>query len=109
MTNAGSARANCPIPYSLGIFYFEITVLNSGLHGYIGIGLSHKTNSLNSFPGWNTGTLGYHGDDGKLFNAEGWGKNFGPTFTTGDVIGCGVDFVNWKIFFTKNGELIGKI
>jgi Ran-binding protein 9/10 len=36
------------------------------------------------------------------------GKPYGPTFTTGDVIGCGVNFRTGCAFYTKNGEYLGK-
>jgi SPRY domain len=33
--------------------------------------------------------------------------SFGPTFTSGDVIGCGYNNITREIFFTKNGLYIG--
>jgi hypothetical protein len=33
----------------------------------------------------------------------------GPKYARGDTIGCGVDFAERVIFFTKNGELLGKL
>jgi len=56
-------------------------------------------------PGWALGSWGYHGDDGHLYSAEG-GNSYGPIFTTGDVVGCCIDFENQLIFYTKNGELL---
>jgi len=60
-------------------------------------------------PGWrDLGSIAYHGDDGKLFGSgDGDEPPYGPTYTAGDVVGCGVDFVNDRIFFTKNGEFLG--
>ena len=53
-------------------------------------------------------SYGYHGDDGKAYNCNGSeGKDFGPIFSTGDVIGCGVNFLDRSCFFTKNGAKIG--
>ena len=46
----------------------------------------------------------YHGDDGNVFTGSGQGSSYGPTFTTGDVIGCCYDMVAKNVFFTKNGE-----
>jgi hypothetical protein len=45
---------------------------------------------------------GYHGDDGNSFCC-GARKHYGPTFSTDDVIGCGVNFRTNTAFFTKNG------
>jgi hypothetical protein len=52
----------------------------------------------------------YHGDDGGLFNYTGFHpqdnvEQYGP----GDTIGCGVDFGTGKIWYTKNGKMIGKL
>ncbi|ELR15943.1 SPRY domain containing protein [Acanthamoeba castellanii str. Neff] len=52
-------------------------------------------------------SYGYHADDGRVFAQSGIGRKWGPTFTTGDVIGCGVNFLSRSLFFTKNGELLG--
>ena len=52
------------------------------------------------------GTFGYHGDDGHKFEESGRGDAFGPTFTTNDIIGCGVSR-DRRCFYTKNGEFLG--
>lgn len=62
---------------------------------------------MQRLPGWDPNSWGYHGDDGNSFNCSGSGKKYGPTFTTGDVIGCGVDFARRSVFFTKNGVYLG--
>ena len=38
-------------------------------------------------PGWDKHSYGYHGDDGHSFCSSGQGQKYGPTFTTGDVVG----------------------
>jgi len=35
------------------------------------------------------------------------GKPYGPTFTTGDTVGCCIDLANGVVFYTKNGEKLG--
>jgi hypothetical protein len=35
------------------------------------------------------------------------GSDFGPKFSTDDIVGAGIDHLKQKIFFTKNGELVG--
>uniref|UniRef100_A0A914L630 B30.2/SPRY domain-containing protein n=1 Tax=Meloidogyne incognita TaxID=6306 RepID=A0A914L630_MELIC len=105
--DAAAVRANRPIPRSCIVYYFEITVVSKGQDGFMGIGLSEKNVSLNRLPGWDPISYGYHGDDGNFFSSSGKGVEYGPTFTTGDVIGCGLNFVTRQLFFTKNGQHLG--
>jgi hypothetical protein len=58
--------------------------------------------------GWDCGSWGYHGDDGKLFVEDGRGRPYGKTFGVGDTIGCGVDFDTGKAHFARNGENFGE-
>lgn len=60
-----------------------------------------------SFTGWDKGSYGYHGDDGNSFCSSGNGQPYGPTFTTGDIIGCGVNLIDNTCFYTKNGHHLG--
>ena len=75
---------------------------------YIGVGLSDKNAPLSRLPGWDKCSYGYHADDGKAFcGASNAGEDYGPMFTTGDVIGCGLNFLDRTIFYTKNGINLG--
>lgn len=56
---------------------------------------------------WENNSYGYHGDDGKKYSGSGLGTHYGPTFTTGDVVGAGLHTETNEIFFTKNGEWLG--
>ncbi|GAA5881478.1 hypothetical protein JCM8547_005208 [Rhodosporidiobolus lusitaniae] len=130
--DAAAIRANRPIPPQTGVYYFEVTVVDKGVSGYIGIGLSHRSVPISRLPGWEENSYGYHADDGHAFCCQGTGEPFGPTFTTGDVVGCGVDWTNagppqgplersgpkgaesqkmnaagGRLFFTKNGKFLG--
>ena len=60
-----------------------------------------------SVPGWDKHSYGYHGDDGHSFCSSGTGQPYGPTFTTGDVIGCCVNLIEHTCFYTKNGVNLG--
>lgn len=62
---------------------------------------------INKIIGWDKHSYGYHGDDGHSFCSSGTGQPYGPTFTTGDIIGCGVDLVHNHCFYTKNGTHLG--
>jgi len=105
--DAASVRSDCYIPPSCGIYYFEVTVISKGRDGYIGVGLSAERVQLNRLPGWDSNSFGYHGDDGNVFTDSGAGDKYGPTFTSGDVIGCCLNLTDRTIFFTKNGENLG--
>lgn len=104
---AASARATHPIPQSCQLYYFEISIISKGREGYMGIGLSGNNFSLCKLPGWVEKSYGYHGDDGHAFHGEGTGKKYGPTFATGDIIGCGYNLIDQTCFYTKNGLNLG--
>ncbi|KAF7723012.1 hypothetical protein EC973_002428 [Apophysomyces ossiformis] len=106
-SEAACVRANFPMRSQCGIYYFEMQVISRGDEGYIGIGFCTGVNDLDRLPGWDIGSWGYHGDDGQAFAGCGTGKGYGPCFTTGDVIGCGVNFADKTAFYTKNGVHLG--
>ncbi|KAI5477184.1 Ran-binding protein [Pseudohyphozyma bogoriensis] len=116
--DAAAVRANRPIPPQTGIYYFEVHIVNAGAKGFIGVGVSHRSVPLSRLPGWEPNSWGYHADDGFSFSSRGTGVPYGPRCTTGDVVGCGIDFtaheyhpgeesVAGRCFFTKNGEWLG--
>ena len=70
---------------------------------------SAKSVRLTRLPGWEKLSWGYHGDDGRTFADQRSGSVYGPTFTTGDRIGCGIDFARGRAFFTKNGRYIADV
>ncbi|BGP42022.1 hypothetical protein JCM10449v2_006019 [Rhodotorula kratochvilovae] len=135
--DAAAVRANRPVPPQAGVYYYEVEVLDKGVSGYIGIGLSDRNVPLGRLPGWEDKSYGFHADDGRAFCSQGNGEEFGPTFSTGDVVGCGIDWTDagpprgekeraprlpgrgradkdaqgekggGRVFFTKNSEFIG--
>ncbi|XP_064398306.1 ran-binding protein 10-like isoform X2 [Halichondria panicea] len=105
--DAASVRVSHPIPAACGVYYFEVKIISKGRDGYIGIGLSSSGVNLNRLPGWEKNSYGYHADDGCVFSSTGTGQKYGPTFSTGDVVGCGFNLVDHSIFFTKNGITLG--
>ncbi len=127
--DAASVRTDQTIPASCGIYYFEIKIISKGRDGYLclsltilrawlflifffcssymGIGLSKSEVQLNRLPGWDKNSYGYHGDDGHSFCCSGTGQTYGPTFTTGDVIGCCWNLIENICFYTKNGFNLG--
>ena len=96
-------------PMSPLLNYFEYEIVDRGEKCAIGIGVGELEYPLDRMPGWNEKGIGYHADDGYLFNQSGFGIQLGPTSTKGDRMGCGVDFdtdVGYgyvSVFFTRNG------
>jgi hypothetical protein len=108
-SDAAAVRSNTPLPPQVGLYFFEVSVVNKGRDGYISVGFAIKSASLSRLCGWEPGTIGYHADDGNLYRGAGSGTAFGPAYSTGDVIGCGVSFQEKYFFFTKNGVLVGEV
>ncbi|KAJ1953674.1 hypothetical protein IWQ62_005936 [Dispira parvispora] len=102
-SDAASIRANRSIPSQCGVYYYEITVVDKGHDGFIGLGVCHSGVLAGRLPGWEANSWGYHGDDGNCFAGSGSGRPYGPKFTTDDVVGCCVNTWTQQIFFTKNG------
>jgi Ran-binding protein 9/10 len=101
---AASVRADFPMSPACGLYYFEVTLHSKSKDTAIAIGFSTAEASLERLPGWEIHSWGYHGDDGKMFFGEQTGRPYGPTFSTNDVVGCGVDFNLGQAFFTVNGR-----
>ncbi|KAH7086535.1 CTLH/CRA C-terminal to lish motif domain-containing protein [Paraphoma chrysanthemicola] len=105
---AAAVRADFPMPRQCGIYYYEATVISKGKDGrMIGVGFSGPKVALSRIPGWEPDSYAYHGDDGQVFSNTTSGKQYGPKFSTLDVIGCGINFRTNTAFFTKNGHMLG--
>uniref|UniRef100_A0AAX7U136 B30.2/SPRY domain-containing protein n=1 Tax=Astatotilapia calliptera TaxID=8154 RepID=A0AAX7U136_ASTCA len=101
-------------PLSKGNCYFEVTIVDTGVRGTIGVGLVPKFYRLDHQPGWLPYSVAYHADNGKLYNGTGIGKQFGPKCARGDRMGCGIHSENIEagittVFFTKNGKEVGSV
>ncbi|KAI7860177.1 hypothetical protein BDC45DRAFT_493801 [Circinella umbellata] len=105
--HAASVRSNFPIRHQCGIYYYEMKIISKGEDGFIGMGFCSAKNGLDRLPGWDKDSWGYHGDDGHSFEESGTGKSYGPRFSTGDVIGCGINMADETAFYTKNGTYLG--
>uniref|UniRef100_A0A3Q2PBD6 SPRY domain containing 3 n=1 Tax=Fundulus heteroclitus TaxID=8078 RepID=A0A3Q2PBD6_FUNHE len=101
-------------PLSKGNCYFEVTIVDTGVRGTIAVGLVPKFYRLDHQPGWLPYSVAYHADNGKLYNGNPVGKQFGPKCARGDRIGCGIHSENTEaglttVFFTKNGREVGSV
>ncbi|CAG8954835.1 hypothetical protein HYFRA_00008520 [Hymenoscyphus fraxineus] len=105
---AFAIRADHSMPSQCGIYYYEVTIVSRKREeSTIAVGFSSKTVTLSRIPGWEADSWAYHGDDGNSYGCQANGKHYGPPFTAGDVIGCGVNFRTGSAFFTKNGDHLG--
>ncbi|CAG8728720.1 29322_t:CDS:2, partial [Racocetra persica] len=69
------------------LYYFEVDIIiDKGETGYIEIGFTKNLNNLNILPGWHSGSMGYHGDDGFKFDESGHYEVYSPLFSTGVTI-----------------------
>ncbi|XP_034027916.1 SPRY domain-containing protein 3 [Thalassophryne amazonica] len=103
-----------PHPLSKGNCYFEVTIVDTGVRGTIAVGLVPKFYRLDHQPGWLPYSVAYHADNGKLYNGNPVGQQFGPKCARGDRIGCGIHCENTEagfttVFFTKNGKEVGSV
>jgi hypothetical protein len=97
--------------------YFEVTVLrmpagtdpDGGGGGCVALGLSTAGADAEQLPGWAERTIGYHGDDGRMYweNADSeFATAIGPLFEVGAVVGCGLDEARAAVFFTHGGKFL---
>ncbi|CAA6660148.1 unnamed protein product [Spirodela intermedia] len=107
--DVGAVQANCAAPTRRLMYYFEMTVKNAGQKGRVAIGFTPPGVKMCRQPGWEENSCGYHGDDGMIYRGQGKGESFGPTFTSGDTVGAGINYASQEFFFTKNGKLVGTV
>ncbi|EFJ50789.1 hypothetical protein VOLCADRAFT_103851 [Volvox carteri f. nagariensis] len=101
-SDVGAVQADFPAPASSLVYYFEMTVVEPGAMGTIGLGYAPSSHDTSHHVGWDSGTFGFHGDDGNTF-FEGRAEYYGFKYGKGDVVGAALDFQRKEIFFTKNG------
>lgn len=97
-------RANHPLKLS-SFFFFEVYI-EDAQSAKISVGLA-SDDYPQMHPGYYHLSLAYHSDRGSLFrNSE--ERDWGPAFDDGDSVGCGFEPTSGSVFFTKNGELLGR-
>ncbi|OAD03578.1 hypothetical protein MUCCIDRAFT_178831 [Mucor lusitanicus CBS 277.49] len=107
LTEAASIRTNFPMRPQCGVYYYEITIVSMGNDGLFAVGLCNASHALDKLPGASLGSFGYHGQNGQTYKQNAQGTAYGPTYAHGDVIGCGVNYFDGTVFFTKNGISLG--
>ncbi|CAH8677214.1 unnamed protein product [Schistosoma haematobium] len=102
-------KADHPIPVSCSVYYFEITVNVKSRSGLLALGVCSSRSSTNEWPGMEFTSYGYHSNSGTIYHNSKELPISAPSFGESDIIGCGVNFVNNSVFFTKNGVFVGPI
>mmetsp|Transcript_19531 Transcript_19531/g.53596 ORF Transcript_19531/g.53596 Transcript_19531/m.53596 type:complete len:428 (-) Transcript_19531:1404-2687(-) len=104
----GDSRSNDPSP-SPSVEVDHMYYTGFSCPPCVSIGLSLGPFRLaGKQPGWDTFSLGYHGDDGCFFHGTGRASRLcGPSYGSGDTVGCGVHMPSLSVFFTLNGMLVG--
>lgn len=97
-------RANHPIKLS-SFFFFEVYI-EDAQSAKISVGLA-SDDYPQMHPGYYHLSLAYHSDRGSLFR-DSEERDWGPAFDDGDSVGCGFEPSTGSVFFTKNGELLGR-
>ena len=69
------------------MFVHQVLIQESGERRIVGVGVVYQGYNCHYMPGWIDGTVGYHADDGKIFEAH-CGDNLGR-----EVAGKGFDVV----------------
>ena len=107
------------IPENARFFYFEVTVEDEGDTKIVCIGLTKADPNYKNgrSPGWDPGTIGYHGDDGGIFHETGGSNKIAQQpFGSEDTVGC--MFIHEKdnedgslflCYFTKNGKYLDTV
>ncbi|CAH8873935.1 unnamed protein product [Trichobilharzia szidati] len=102
-------KADNPIPVSCSVYYFEVTVNVKSRSGLLALGVCSSRSSTNEWPGMEFTSYGYHSNSGTIYHNSKELPVSAPSFSETDIIGCGVNFVNNSVFFTKNGVFIGPV
>ncbi|CAI2176305.1 13099_t:CDS:2 [Funneliformis geosporum] len=93
------------------LHYFEISIIEkSDDVTKIAIGLTTKPYPYYRMPGYNQHSIGYHSDSGHKYQDSQYdSQEYGPKWgELGDTIGCGYKSSSGEVFFTKDGEYLGK-
>lgn len=109
---AACVRATAPFSRATTPFaYWEMHILEA-TEKIVTIGFTPDDFPLNRYhPGWCMDSYAYHNDDGSAFHVKAaipdHGFQWGPRYTTGDIVGAGINFRTNEVFFTKNGKFLG--
>ncbi|KAI8088439.1 concanavalin A-like lectin/glucanase domain-containing protein [Thamnidium elegans] len=104
----GCIMTNLPVPIQ-EFSYWEVKVLQLDDKDRLAIGFATKSYPRWRLPGWHRHSVAYHSNTGSIFASDpNFGRAYGPAYKQGDVIGVGYLYQSGTVFFTRNGENLGK-
>ncbi|RYP64180.1 hypothetical protein DL771_008871 [Monosporascus sp. 5C6A] len=111
--NYGAVRADYPmLPlFKDKVYFFEIKITKAAKQGSLAVGFCDDKAPLQRMLGWDSGSWGFHSDNGCLFEdgKRPWeGIPYNNPYAVGDVIGCGVNFAENSAFYTRDEKVIGR-
>ena len=86
---------------------YDVHVLISSTSSLVSVGICGNRFNRMRMPGRSPGFWLYL-NNGKKITEILRSSAYGPVYGTGDVVGCGTDSQTGNVFFTKNGENLGK-
>jgi ankyrin repeat protein len=100
-------------------YYFEIKIKDN-FHTIISMGFTNENFNNSRQIGQDSNTYGYHSDSSFVYDnnwcecnqkggkvvVQDLGAGFNFSYTVGDTVGAGVNYVTGEIFFTKNQKLV---
>lgn len=124
-----SGKYKQPIPFSFpvyndldveimlsNVYYYEVTIEDTvninqdWFQKCVSIGFGNKEVPFKSHAGWFKNSIGYHSDDGKIYNNNGSnGDTTNMPWSVGDTAGAGIVYVEKNQilpFFTLNGNMV---
>ncbi|KAG1446163.1 hypothetical protein G6F56_009662 [Rhizopus delemar] len=104
----GSIMTNLPVPLQ-ELSYWEVKVLQLHEEDSVAVGFATHPYPRWRLPGWHKHSIAYHSNSGAVFVSDPtFGRPYGPPIKEGDVVGIGYLYQSGTVFFTKNGQNLGK-
>ncbi|ORY25029.1 hypothetical protein LY90DRAFT_674999, partial [Neocallimastix californiae] len=103
-----SVRSNMPISNRHQVYYYEVKIIfrRSEWPNFGAIGYCTRNMELSNRPGYSKNSSGYCNYTGDHYEHGNW-THYGPSYEVGDVVGCCINFIDKKVFYTKNGKNLG--
>ncbi len=93
---------------------FELRIIHPGENRYIAVGVCSEAYPKNMLPGWEESSVGYHADNGNLFNSCGDGRPTDHPCKQGDAMKVIVNPVDGSqkevcVVFHRNERVVGRV